>query len=473
MISRKRKTNESNTFGHARSDANRYRSDYPSRKGDNPESFSRAVAGDKIPAPDPTPDPKPDPKPDPVPNGDDAGPELRDLFGEQWKGSKGKTLVLPYKKGTVLSVWPKKDAAGNYQTGRHLNIERLEDCVVDFNGVTLKFMMPQTQLLLEELRNVTLQNGTLEGTADLATLSRWDASGRKFVIEDGWPTGTAVYTASSIPGDYTGGNLTESTIYREDFIQDLSRHRGSTDRYGTYHLIGREWVWQAGPLPDFQDGARVMLQLENNDGHAIRPDNEDFIVGLTVQDMTLRNIPGMGITGETDGDTVIRRIKFERAAGALLAVASDGIHFDNSRPGVLIEDCDLSYINDDFVNCNSKASAITHIVGNAVTVSAIPEASGAINIGKWCDPGERMVFTTRTTTGIPTNNGPAIVTKSKKKSTEKSKAHTFEVESVSGLEVGMICVNADRSTGDVVIRNNRFSHTRATGIKARAEHPDL
>jgi hypothetical protein len=438
-------------------------------KATSQREFRAAVAGGVVVAP-PVVNPPPVVPPNP-PAGDvkDFGPDLRKLFEDEWKGATGKTLKLPWAPGTVLTIWPVKNATtGLYNTGRHINVERLTDCTIDLNGCTIKAMLPQTILLLEQIRNVTLKNGRIEGSTDLSTTATWDASGKRFVIDAGKPTGESLYTVGTIPATSSGGKLTEDTIYREVFVQDMSRHRGDPAKYGTYKLVDRDWVLQSGEVPDFKNGAKVKLQLQNNDGHAIRPDNEDYIEGLKIEDITLCNIPGMAITGEHDGRVEIRRVKFERKAGADLAVASDGIHFDNSKPGVLIENCDLNYINDDFVNCNSKAGAITNIVGNTVTVSQIPEASGAINIGKWCDSGEKIVFTPRTATGKPTANGPVIAVKSTSKSTESKKAHTFTVDKTTGLTVGMICVNADRTTGNVIVRNCRFHNTRATGVKARS-----
>lgn len=423
-------------------------------------ALKAAIRGSVAPDPVPPDDPI-DPIPDP-PSDDNYRDAVED-FIDGIANDPTREVQLPWKD-KVLRLAPKVSG------GRHMKWEGLTDKVIDLNGCTFLGTEPSLMLRLDRLDGVTIKNGRFMGHGDLAAEAMWDASNRQFVVSNGSPTGRNVYTIGTMPAQHTSGSLRNDQVYREVFVQDMSNHRGDASRFGTYELVGRNWVLRSGEAPDFEDGQLVSIQLENNDGHAIVPNNEEHIRNVTFEDLVFCNIPGMAITGETDGNTKFRNIRFHRKQGALLSVASDGLHLDNSRDGVLIEGCDLAYINDDFVNCNAKWARVTNVDGNTVTVSRA--VKGHINIGKFCDAGEGIVFCDSGGNfgDRPIDGGSVVVHDSATRSAESGKSHAFAVDSAAGVSVGMLVVNRDRTTSDVTIRNNVFNTTRATGIKARSSN---
>lgn len=416
--------------------------------------------GSSIPTP---PDPVDPVDPTPPPSSGDNYREEIEAFIDDASKSPGGTAVFPWEN-KVLRVVPKTP------DGRHMKWEGLTDKIIDMNGCTIVASEASLILRLDRLDGVTIRNGNFIGFGDLASTGVWDAKNKRFLVDEGMPTGSNIYTVGNIPAPYTSGPLAENQIYKEVFVQDMTLHRGDATKYGTYKLEGRAWVHQSGEVPDFKDGEKVLLQLFNNHGHAIVPNNEEYIKDLTFENLTFTNIPGMCISGETDGNTTFRNIKTKLKAGAKLSLASDGLHLDNSRNGVLIEDCDMRFINDDFINCNAKWARVVSVTGNDVTVSKA--VAGDINIGKFCDSGEDIVFCASSGNrgDKPTDGGEAFVQTSTSRSTEKAKSHTFTLKSATGVKPGMLVVNRDRTTSNVVVRDSMFEGTRATGFKARSSN---
>ena len=205
---------------------------------------------------------------------------------------------------------------------------------------------------------------------------------------------------------------------------------------------------------------------------------------LTLKDVTINFVPGMGISGRRIEDVLLKRVRMAPPKGSdrVLSISSDGTHFSDCTGTIRIEDCYFQGMGDD----------ATNIHGYYYDVVAAPE--GAVVDVKcketWICPvgvGSVMEFTD------PKTLLPFAVGKVKScRVFRRTKIHrlTFEKPVPKGVKVGTFLANAtwtpkarisgntvkgNRARGfviktrDAIVENNIFDSVSGAGVFVAAE----
>ncbi|KAA5546145.1 hypothetical protein FYK55_04415 [Roseiconus nitratireducens] len=359
---------------------------------------------------------------------------------EEASGQSGATVRFP--ENALIPVRPRRTGA------RHIKMEGLRNCEVDLNGSTIEFDQVSLGILIDDCESLTIRNGTIVGAGRLASRAEFDKRRRCFVITDHDVPVEKLVTVGTVPA--------AGELYREIFV-----NRGK-DVQWRYDRGKHAFVYRGGPFPDWPDGQRVILQHENNQGHAIKLDAEKRCRNITLSELVLVNIPGMGIVGEVDEGLTIDRVAMLPHDDAVMAVASDGIHVNHSGGGITISNCTIEFSGDDKVNLNSRFWMVEEVSGNRMIVGPVDRPG---SISKWGDVGDDVVFSTDTFEPI----GDRAWTLSMPTTELSGKRHELLfTESVQAIQPGTLVVNRDRTSSGSVIRDNRFIGTRGSGVKMNA-----
>jgi hypothetical protein len=377
---------------------------------------------------------------------------------------RGCTRVV-FCKDEIYEITPQ--AIG----GRHLKFEGFRDCVIDLNGSTLRFTEPSVGIVISDCKRLTIQGGRIHGTSVLASVAEvvrqnLHVSFRvlpEFVaqLENAFPDGEVpVSTIGTAAQTEQGWELGT-----QDYFEWFVNRRGGRNRYRyskeSHQFDPEGFHLQSTSLP--RNVKRVWLLHHNNSGHGVFLHNEDGegIEDLTIQDVEFQNIPGMMIAGEVNRGLHLNRIRSTRDDNnplSLFAIASDTIHLNGSSGDIVIENCNFGPSVDDKINIKS----------NFWRVTAVDRESGKVTVGpagrktalkRWGRTGQRVVFVDSDLQPITETSlaNPTIGL--------EEKQHELTISDLpDGVDVGVLAVNVDTAGSRVIIRNNRFTGTRAQGV---------
>ena len=374
--------------------------------------------------------------------------------------------VVRFPAGRTLRVTPPSGRA-------HLTVRGFRDAVIDLNGSTLELGAVERGVQLVDNRRVALRNGRVRNpSVVLSTIARVvPDSGRAGVrfevlpeyrsVLEGSGNRDSLFTVGSAERGPDGEWRLRAANFDEAFV-----NRGSTNRFayrdGSYVSTSAF----RGDVSQLLAAGHVWLQHENNDGHGIvvqgdtAPPNTD----ITLEDLVLENIPGMGIFGEVSRGLHVNRVSYRRGSrSAIFANASDGIHINANGGDIVIENSDIGAGPDDRVNIKGNWWAVARIDTRARTLTLEP-VDRKQNVRRWGFSGQRVVF-------IDGDFGVLGEARLVADSTGKSDRHVVRLDRLpGGLRKGSIIGNVDNGSGRVVVRDNRFGDTRSQGVLVQTSH---
>ncbi|MEM9368781.1 MAG: hypothetical protein AAGD07_22550 [Planctomycetota bacterium] len=414
----------------------------------------------------------------PKPPSGNAYDFLRDHLKRAAKADSGR-IVFPKDAFIELESPP---IEGLFDKGEpvyatHVMLADLEDCVVDLNGCTLKVLRQSRGITIRESKRVLLRNGTIEGSGLITSIARITpddspAGFRMDVLPEHQTILYEQYGDEPPPLITVGAAMKNAAdqwrIAREDYSEFFANR--SDLPYNHFRYVDGSYIATTAMgdnhYPFTPATTHVWLLHENNQGNAIHLDNKDELEDVTIEDVVLRNIPGMGIAGEMNRGLHIQRVRFDLPdeEPSVFAVSSDGIHINANGGDILIEDNELGPNGDDKITVKGNYWRVTELIRGLGQVIVRP-VDRKTSVRRWGLKGQRLIQVDRDYNVIAKTK---LAASSKK---DSSKQHKLELTEVPpSLEVGSIIGNVDHAGSRVVVRNNRLIDTRAQGVLVQTSH---
>lgn len=377
---------------------------------------------------------------------------------------------------------------GGERRKAHLPVEGLSDTDIDFNGSTLVYMTKGPGIVLEDCQRVTLRNGSIISPFIVASIARveYDNSlaGMRFHLLPRFARqfGPAdQLTKKKRPTIYTVGKAeaySGSWRIAANGAEDLFTNRKKNlnrFRYKSKLIEGKlqGYFVSTSPTdyitPPYEEGQLVYLLHENNTGHAIVLKNDDGDVeDITIRDLDLKNIPGMGIVGEINRGLHVTGVSItpnKTDPTSFLGTSSDAFHINNNGGDILFENNILFGSADDFFTAKGNWWEIKEVNKSSSKLQVGNIGSKRYGVNLWANSGDRLVI------ADPEFRHFQISTAKDKSIEGKKRTHEVTLAGAPGIaEVGMLIANPTLSGGRMIIRNNSFSSTRAQGILAQSQH---
>lgn len=373
-------------------------------------------------------------------------------------------------RGAARIVFP-RGAVFEIEGAAPIRLSGLVDVDVDLNGSTIRLTEQAVAFRIDDSRRVVLRNGRVEGVGLLASIAEvsLDRAGRpSFALLPAFRS--VVDAADDGPPELHTVGLAQRRrdgtweLQPEDYTEIFTNRGASTDNFryraGSYVPTSRSSRGMA-----LRDGDMVWLLHENNTAPAILLDNEEGIEDITLRDLTLVNIPGMGIVGEVERGLHIDGLRMERADDplAVFATSSDGVHINANGGDIVIENSYLGPNADDKVTIKGNYWRVAALDRASDTVEVEP-AGRETSVRRWGFAGQRLVF-------VDDGFGVLSTAALAADSDEDGDRHVLRLDDLpAGVTVGTLVANVDNGGGRVVIRNNRFESTRSQGILVQTQH---
>ncbi|MEM9368674.1 MAG: hypothetical protein AAGD07_22000, partial [Planctomycetota bacterium] len=223
----------------------------------------------------------------------------------------------------------------------HLVIREMEDVTIDLNGSTLRYLKADRGITIRDSRRIALRNGTIEGSGLLVSVAEItpddSPAGFRLDILPEYRAQIANEYGSDPPPLITVGAAQKNEagqwrIARDDYAEIFTNRRNRPFNqfdYDNGSFIATTETSREGGT--FAPGTtHVWLLHQNNAGNAIHLDNEDHLENITLEDIKLVNIPGMGIAGEVNRGLHVRNVEFALSDDrhSVFSLSSDGIHIN-------------------------------------------------------------------------------------------------------------------------------------------------
>jgi hypothetical protein len=368
---------------------------------------------------------------------------------------------ITFPRGTVFEI----DRAAP------IRISGLSDVDIDLNGSTIRLTQQSVAFRIDDSRRVVLRDGRIEGAGHLASIAEvsLDGSGRPSFavlpasrsVTDGDPAAPPELHTVGLAQQRDDGRWE----LKPDRYTEMFTNRGASTN--NYRYESGSYVPTSPVSPDMalRDGDMVWLLHENNTAPGILLDNEEGIEDISLVDLTLANIPGMGIVGEVQRGLHIDGLRMEVAEGplAIFATSSDGVHINANGGDIVIENSYLGPNADDKVTIKGNYWRVTDVDRASRTVEVAP-AGRKTSVRRWGFAGQRLVF-------VDDSFGVVATAALAADSREDDDRHVLRLDDLpAGVRRGALIANVDNGGGRVVIRNNVFESTRAQGILVQTQH---
>ncbi len=366
--------------------------------------------------------------------------------------------------GAALVLFPRGETY-TISTPSPVQIEGFSGATIDFNESIVELHREGVGVRIAESSTVVLRNGQIAGHGQLASIGEvvFDAEGRPtFRIADPYRaaldrTDEADLVTVGAATEINGRWAVESDGFVELFANRSGRNVYAYDD-GVFRPEGT--VEMEG---SFQEGQNVWLLHRNNEGHGVMLDNKDHLSDVTIEDMTLTNIPGMAIAGEVERGLHLRNVDLLRADGQVFAASSDAVHVNANGGDIVIEDCVFEANADDKINIKGNYWAVAAVDRQDRTITVEP-VDRSVNARNWGSAGDRVTFIEPDLSLV----GNARIVNAL---SDGSKRHVVQLDEVpASVQSGMLVANPDNSGGRVVIRHNIFDGTRSQGVLVQTQH---
>ena len=298
----------------------------------------------------------------------DAVPAIRSAI-EEVKRTGATRLVLP---GGELRLLPDK-AVEKYQfiSNNDESLKRIafdlvdiDNLTIDGNGTSLIFSGFISPFNLENCRNITVENLSIDYT-------------RTF------------HSEGTIHNVFDGGiDIMFPEDYRVDIYNGLLRFRdkeGRTYPYGSMLEFDKDkrepaqyahdiWVWGNGlQATRNEDGSYRILgdQMTGTVGNimvfgALARYNPAFTLadcdGVTIKDVNLYHCGGMGVIAQRSRDIELNKVIVTPADGRMISITADATHFVNCAGYIRMIDCVFENQKDDATNIHGLYMAVDSVL---------------------------------------------------------------------------------------------------------------
>jgi len=171
------------------------------------------------------------------------------------------------------------------------------------------------------------------------------------------------------------------------------------------------------------------------------------------EDFNLYAAPTMGINvSNSNGDITFRRTSIKRKPGTdrLLATPSDGIHTDNNRGAIIIDNCLLESTGDDITSLHSKEEKIV-TKKNATTFDLL--TTDIIYYFNKIKPNDELMFIDRNSGTVL---GNAIVLSVVANSSTRINTVVLD-RTINNLDVGITAINITSGSSGTTIKNSTLN----------------
>ncbi len=226
-------------------------------------------------------------------------------------------------------------------------------------------------------------------------------------------------------------------------------------------------------------GARVVIrhQVYVYNGFSVRDCRR-----LTLQDVTIHHVPGMGISARRVEDVLLKRVRMVPAPGRMFSISSDATHFSECSGTIRIEDSHFQGMGDDATNIHGFFLDIVGLADERTVLAKCKDTwimpPGVGNVLEFTDPDTLLPFGTGRVEAVTVNR--------------RKKIHRIRFASAlpKAVGVGTFLANATRAprvrlsgntvrgnrargfvikTRDAIVENNTFDSVSGAGVFVAVE----
>lgn len=368
-------------------------------------------------------------------------------------------------------------APGEHRLDRALKLERLKGVVVEGEGAVLVFTnVRDGGLSISDCDGLTLRGFTIDfdplpftqGTVETVDAERGVL---RYAVHEGYPDLTA---------DYVGHRahvFTPDTRVWKASAPDIyaSSGRAVTPRRGEL-VFSPDRRWQ---LAHVAPGDLLVQDIRRERGVRI-----DRCANITVDGVTIWSAPGIAMTVRfVDGDN---RFGFRVGRGPtppgateprLLSTSADAFNYAYARTGLVLENCDFSFMGDDSVNLHGIAFAVAESDGTTVRLI---RPYGYEAFDKVIRPGDAVHGIAQGNFDITGDSTVASVSRESSPDPrfaqllpalfphvrgERFSIYRLELASPLSLAPGDFLEIPAIAAAGYTIRNNRFTHHRGRALR--------
>ena len=398
----------------------------------------------------------------------DDGPAIDAAFTEAT--NFGGNAIVAFEKKTYYIG--EKEAEWHY-----FNFYNLDGLVIEGNGAELVFNRTNQPFDFNHCSNITVRNLFVdfnEPTFFQGKVIAKNLQENSFdaIKQKGYP-GPPLGTNVSGGGGFFGQVWEPVEYFRKKSIsQDFFRCASITKlNDSTYRFLMDSPHYVQIPLIELNDrityglstthiDATVKAKKEGKSGGAVYISKCSDIL---FEDFTLYGAFAMGfMINNSNGPTTLRRVNIKRRPGTdrLLALPSDGIHTDNNRGAIIIENCYLESCADDMLSLHSKEEKIIKKNNETTFEIKSTDSEGVCNVIKVND---ELMFIDRTSSAVLGNAFVASVV------TDSLRCvHLITLnKNVPNIDIGITAFNLSSATPNTIIRNNTINITRRFAMLLR------
>ena len=357
----------------------------------------------------------------------------------------------------------------------------LDGIEIDGGGSTFVFHGYTVPFLLENSRNITLRNFTVDFSRP------FHSEGKVLAIT---PQHVDLEISAEYPHEIRNGVLVFTNGQKATGPATTVSSGEVLYPYGSllaFDPVKRETAFMAkdryevgqGIAADRLGPNRIRLKIPNisasvGDVLVFSPRNRDvpgFVItessGIHLTDITLHHCGGMGVIAQRSADIFVKKMRVTPPPGGarIISTTADATHFVNCKGKIELVDCIFEQQKDDATNIHGLYAKIVHIhAPNRFEVALIHPQQAGIDFIK---PGTRLEL----------NDGPSLREEgfATVKSVERLNKQRTIVEIEGALPetvtLGDSVADADANTAEVLIRNCVMRGNRARGILLGSRGP--
>jgi hypothetical protein len=419
------------------------------------------------------------------PDGSDTTPSVRAALEEVVKGKARKLVFQPGRydfhpeRAHEKYLFVSNNDEGLKRIA--FPLQGLQDVEIDGAGATFVFHGYTVPFLIEDSKNLTLRNFTVDFSRPFHSEGKVLAITPRHVdleISSGFPheirNGVLVFTngkkATGPATTVTSGEILYpyGSLLAFDPVKKETAFMAK-DRYKLGEGIAADPL---GPnrvrlkVPDISASVGDVLVFSPK-GREVPGIVITDSSGIKLSDFTLHHSGGMGVIAQRSADLFLHRMKVTPPPGGtrIISTTADATHFVNCKGKIELVDCLFEQQKDDATNIHGLYAKIVHIhAPNRFEVAFVHPQQAGIDFIK---AGTRLEL----------NDGPSLREEgfARVKSAERLNKHRtiVEIEGVlpESVTIGDSVADADANTADVLIRNCVMRGNRARGILLGSRGP--
>ena len=191
--------------------------------------------------------------------------------------------------------------------------------------------------------------------------------------------------------------------------------------------------------------------------------------GVEVVDVTVHDMPGMGVLARNSGDVLVDGLQLLPAPGRLLSISADGVHLIDCTGDVTVRNCTMIRMGDDGLNVHGRYLRVDCVLWDPSSQHLYCNTANEETYFdfEWANGEDVQFYDPNLALGPMT---PLLSPPSMQPVTFPCSADiTLEVDSSVGVSVGDYVTNLSRSAASVTVENCHIEGNASKGMVVKAD----